>query len=126
MLIDDDREELTIFLEALKKVDVEDGFKCTYASSALQALEILKYLVPDYIFVDIYMPRMNGFELLSAIRNERRLGSVKKIIYSSAIDAACHQKAQQLDVIDCIEKTNAIEKLSHQLETILSPVPANR
>jgi CheY-like chemotaxis protein len=119
MLIDDDKDELSIFLEALKKIEVEDGFKCTYASSAIQALEMLKYLIPDFIFVDLNMPRMNGLELLSAIRNEKRLQAVRKILYSTSIDYACKEEAILFGAT-CIEKTSTIEKLSHHLEAVFS------
>ena len=47
LMIAEDKNELTIFMAALRKVRHGDGFKCTYASDTAQAIEMLKYLVPD-------------------------------------------------------------------------------
>jgi len=49
--------------------DDADGFKCTYAGSTVQAIEMLKFFVPDYIFTDFIIPRMNGLDLLRYIRD---------------------------------------------------------
>jgi DNA-binding NtrC family response regulator len=68
LLIDDDRDELTIFMDAL--ADVPGSFKCTYASSASQGLQMLQYLHPDFIFIDYNLPPTNGLRLLSEIKKE--------------------------------------------------------
>jgi len=47
LFINEDKNELIFFPDALKIVPYHEGFKCTYASSPGQALEMLKFLVPD-------------------------------------------------------------------------------
>jgi CheY-like chemotaxis protein len=43
---------------------------------------------PDLIFLDINMPRRNGFECLSDIRQDQKLKQLPVIIYSTSRDTA--------------------------------------
>jgi CheY-like chemotaxis protein len=68
LLIDDDRDDFEIFSEALRKFDPE--VKCEHSidgEAAIGLLNSMTYL-PDYIFLDINMPRMDGKECLSKIK----------------------------------------------------------
>ncbi|TMI68575.1 MAG: response regulator [Bacteroidetes bacterium] len=83
LLIDHDKNELTAFMAALK--EIQGDFKCTYAESSAQALEMLKYLQPDFIFIDYDLPEVNGLRLLSVIRNEPALKQAKIFIYTEMV-----------------------------------------
>src|SRR5688572_19774176 len=93
LLIDDDKDELIIFMDALRRVPSDDGFKCTYAATVSQAIEMLKYLVPDYIFSDFNIPCMNGLELLQYIRDQHRLSNAQLCLYSGHISEEIKTKA---------------------------------
>ena len=58
LLVDDDEDEHEIFLSALKNTGKE--FHFVGADSCEKALTILKRLDPDYIFIDLNMPRTDG------------------------------------------------------------------
>src|SRR5688572_20592170 len=93
MLIDDEQDELEILLEALKQLPVEDGFKCTYATNASHALIMLRYLIPDVIFVDMNMPGLTGLDFLSNVRNDDKLRNVRIFLFSSSITNNVREKA---------------------------------
>ena len=118
LIIDDDKDELTIFLEALKKIPLEDGFKCTYANSPEQAFEMLRYLVPDFIFVDQNMPHTDGFYFLRNIRNNENLRETKVFLYSTAITQEDIGRAIALGASDCVKKTNSVNDLTIILKLI--------
>jgi CheY-like chemotaxis protein len=120
LLIDDDKDELSIFLDALTEMKHEDGFKCTYSASTEQALKLLKFFVPAYIFVDLNIPRMDGLDFLSAIKNDPSLKHTKIYLYSTKISEATRQTAILLGASGCIGKTNTIHGLSVELKTILT------
>src|SRR5690348_4134639 len=96
MLVDDDRDELTFFLDALRAVPCDDGFKCTYANSARQAQDMLKYLEPDFIFVDYNMPDTNGLQMLLDIKNKLGSEKPKVYLYSIFIDEKMQLAAKSL------------------------------
>jgi CheY-like chemotaxis protein len=60
LLIDDDPDELDIFSEAL--AEIEKSIVCIQARSARASMNLLKSLLPDYIFLDINMPEINGLK----------------------------------------------------------------
>lgn len=71
LLIDDDDIFNFLHMEVIKQV--EDSPEITMYNSSVEALEYLKDLIhkkiqlPDYIFVDIRMPELSGFELLDEL-----------------------------------------------------------
>jgi CheY-like chemotaxis protein len=83
--IDDDPDDLEIFFRAVKTVN--PLAKCLLARNAKEALHILKdALMPDYIFLDIRMPLMDGKTVLTELRKNKKLKSVPVIMYSTTIN----------------------------------------
>ena len=85
MFIDDSESDRVLFrhvlqfiddtIEYLTAIDGEDGLDYLISSAAK---------LPDYIFVDINMPRMNGIEFLEKIKAIKALSNIPVIIYSTA------------------------------------------
>ena len=116
-LIDDDPDELDIFSEALHEVD--PACSCVWAESPGRALEILKTRVPDIIFLDINMPRMDGFECLKEIRKVEALANVPVILYSNGINDEACKKAISLGASGCVRKAADIPKLSSIIRRVM-------
>jgi CheY-like chemotaxis protein len=116
LFIDDDTDELMIFLDAMNKVPGE--FKCTYASSPHQAIEILKEVIPDFIFVDYNLPRLNGLQFLSLLKTDDKWKNVPKFLYSNRISDDISKMAKVLGATGCIEKTDTVGLLAVELRTI--------
>ena len=116
-LIDDDEDELDIFMEALSKLQVP--CKCTYAQSAEQALEILNYLKPDVVFVDINMPRVNGFECAKKIRTKAGHAQTHIVMYSNGANEVSIEEAHRWGASSCIKKTNSIADLVAAMKKVL-------
>ncbi len=84
-LIDDDLDDQEIFTLALEQVN--KNFTCISMASAYDALDRLtprSSELPDYIFLDLNMPRMNGKEFLKEIRKHEHLQRIPIIIYSTS------------------------------------------
>jgi PAS domain S-box-containing protein len=64
LAVDDDRDALDMVRVILEAT----GAYVAIADSATSALEILEVVKPDVLVLDLGMPRMDGFELLAAIR----------------------------------------------------------
>jgi CheY-like chemotaxis protein len=121
LLIDDDKDELSVFLDALYEVPTEDGFKCTFARSTSQALTMLKFLVPDFIFIEMNLPLANSLDFIYIIRQETRLRQAKIYLYSKGINEKVTNKAMLLGASGCIAKPGNVQNLSYQLRTVLYP-----
>ena len=118
-LIDDDRDEMRIFYEALN--ELPGSYKCTCASSVEQTLEMLKYLTPDFIIADFHIPPTNGLELYHQVRSIKRLQDVPFILYSSKLTNDIVQQANEVGISNCIKKPDSIARMSNLLHLLLVP-----
>ena len=86
-LADDDPDDRALFIDAVHEVDGD--IKCLTASDGQQAMNFLtdsRNTVPDYIFLDLRMPRKGGRKCLEEIREDSRLKHIPVIIYTTSDD----------------------------------------
>jgi CitB family two-component system response regulator MalR len=83
------------------------------AKSAREALDILDRRNIDLILLDIFMPGMNGLELLTTIREKDR--DVDVIIVSAASDNQTIKKALRYGAVDYLVKPFEFERLNKAL-----------
>jgi len=84
LIAEDDVDDQEIFSIAIQELD--DPYDCTYTLNGIDALEHLTngMLLPDYIFLDLNMPRMNGIQCLEEIKKQPRLSHIPVVIYSTS------------------------------------------
>ena len=82
-IADDDEDDRLFFCEAVKKI--EPKTECIIAVNGEDALEKLKATpqLPDYIFLDLNMPRVNGFRCFKEIKQDEHLKDIPVIIFST-------------------------------------------
>ena len=117
--VDDDPDDSTLFREAVK--EAAPSYTCLVADSAASALEILsdREQIPDYIFLDMNMPKMNGLECLKLIKNNHSLRHIKVIMYSTASDPAHIKEFKRLGA-GFLAKPDRFETLVKHLTDILN------
>ena len=111
LLIDDDPDDQEIFLTALS--DVSSSALCLVAPDGDRALELLYHeeTMPDYIFLDLNMPRMNGFEFLAALKKSKILKNIPVIVYSTTSQQAQIEKVKKLGATEFFTKTHKYHEL---------------
>ncbi|MCM1985187.1 response regulator [Lyngbya confervoides] len=75
--------------EYLKQLLEASGITVLEASDGLNALEQMKSFQPDMIFLDIVMPRMNGYEVCRKIKSNPETQSIPVVL--------CSAKAEEFD-----------------------------
>jgi len=75
LLVDDDPDNL----EIVAYIVSSEGATVRTARDAREALDILSTWEPDVVLLDIEMPNMNGYDLLSAIRGRPDLHNVPAV-----------------------------------------------
>ena len=84
-------------LEALYDVDI--------AGSGKEALEILKSgPKPELILLDIAMPEMDGYEVLSRIKSDPDLKDIPVVFLTGMTDEGAELKGLNSDVVDYLKK----------------------
>src|ERR1051325_9343283 len=102
--------------------DVRQNTTCKLASDGIEALTKLKSnpsYIPDYIFLDINMPKMNGLQCLPEIRKMEHLRDAKVIMYSTTSDEDIRLKTRQLGADDFLVKAPRLSLLINDLNRIL-------
>src|SRR6185436_20450517 len=84
LLVDDDKDDQRFFVDAV--ASLKGNHQCIVADDGDKALLLLTQpltIVPDFIFLDLNMPRMNGKGFLSKIKSIKLLQSIPVVIYST-------------------------------------------
>lgn len=117
-LVDDDEDDREIFALALR--DLGSHIKCVLASDGMDALEKLRMsdTLPDYIFLDLNMPRMDGKECISEIKRDARLYDIPVVIYSTSSSTKDRADAKRLGAACFFTKPSSIRALSSALGDI--------
>ena len=78
VFVDNDR----FFLEAMTDLLGERGFVVRTAQDGLEALSLIREVVPDYILLDIVIPKIDGGRVSAAVREDDRLRHIPIIAFS--------------------------------------------
>ena len=116
---DDDSEDREIFCDAIRQINPE--IKVVLSKDGQEALEILNAdeQLPDFIFLDINMPRMNGIECMAKLKSNVHLRSIPIIIYSTTSSSSEVKKMIMLGAEEFIPKVYSVEKLVESLQNVL-------
>ena len=119
-LVDDDMDDHEIFKSALAKVD-EDLALLT-ATNGYEALDVLATVkpLPDYIFVDLNMPRMGGLQFLKEIKQTETLKNIPVIIYSTSSNPGDIAKTKELGAVSFITKPSRFSDLCSLLQSLIA------
>ena len=89
-MAEDDMEDQQIFRDAI--ASLQENIKITMFPNGLDLLNELQTntLKPNVIFLDLFMPRLNGEESLTEIRKTTALDDIP----SDAVDRMRHDRAE--------------------------------
>lgn len=109
LLVEDDKLDVIDVTRALDRLNIY--YDLLTAKNGVQALDLLEALLlqgvselPDVLLIDINMPKMNGFELLEAIRTKEQLKELKCFIITSSTEKVDRAAAEKLKVSGYIVK----------------------
>jgi DNA-binding response OmpR family regulator len=120
-IIDDDEDDQLFLHEAMN--DLKIPIDCYYANNGEAALKQLRdegIPVPDFIFLDLNMPRLNGKECLVEIKKLAKYDDVPIIIYSTSSHQKDKQEIMQLGADYFLTKPTRISELCTHLLDIFS------
>ncbi len=84
ILIVDDEVHIKMLLEqTLEELEDEYNVELFTASDGEEGLEFIRNERPDLVFLDIMMPKMNGYEVCRIVMDDGNLGDVKIILLTA-------------------------------------------
>ena len=122
LIVDDDEDDRQLFIESAKEVN--NNIKCVTASDGQEALRLLKDelkpLLPDYIFLDLRMPRISGKQCLEEIRKDNRLHQIPVFIYSTSRDVEDSIELKKKGAVHFISKPTNPDDIYYILSTVFN------
>lgn len=120
-LADDDDDDCIIFEDALNELNSEAFL--TIANDGVELLNTLNETVPPppyVIFLDLNMPRKNGFESLKEIRQINKLKEIPVVILSTSSSIEIIDKTFDLGANYYICKPTSYPLLTKMIKKVLS------
>lgn len=108
LVVDDLFENLIILKRMLGKC----GYSPMTASSAKDALDMIKLKLPELILLDVYMPEMDGFELCQILKNDIATKDIPIIFISAGMSKEDKVKGFRMGAVDFINKPFELEEVS--------------
>lgn len=121
LLADDDADDRNLFINAVHEAD--ENFDCIAVEDGQQAI---KYLndptneLPDYLFLDLRMPKMSGRQCLEIIRSNQRLKDLPVIIYTTSDDVEDAKKLLTTGATHFITKPTNPEEIYYIVSMVLN------
>lgn len=120
-LADDDEDDRLFFEEALKEVC--DDAVLTVAENGDELMEILyrpPVPMPDVIFLDLNMPKKNGFECLAEIKKNGTLKDLPIIIFTTSLQEESIKKVYSQGANYYVRKPTDFRQLKLIVEKLLA------
>lgn len=102
LIVEDERPLVRVLESQL----VKGGFKVLTAFDGQEAMDICKKQKPDFILLDLLLPRLSGSEFLKKLRQDTELKDIPVLVLTNLVDDRVMIELNQLDIIDYLVKSN--------------------
>ena len=101
LFVEDDRSVAQMYRLKLEL----DGYHVDVATDGEMAVEMAARDLPDIIFLDIRLPKLDGFGVLEALRTNAKTKKTRVVILSNYSRREMGDRASKLGVLDHLVKT---------------------
>jgi CheY-like chemotaxis protein len=120
MIIDDDADDRSMFAEALMEINV--AVHLLPMDSCEKAIDYFNNkcaAIPDFIFLDINMPTMNGWQCLDQIRNMAKTQHIPVVIYTTSQSEENYEKIKNMEAMYFLSKPSKFKELIGALTLVM-------
>ena len=82
LIVDDEPHLRMLIQQALEELE-DDGVETLTASNDEEALDTIRDEKPNLVFLDVMMPKKNGFDVCNTVKNELRLANIHIILLTA-------------------------------------------
>ena len=83
VLIVDDEPFIRLLLEQTLEELEDEGVELISADNGETALDIIRSETPEIVFLDVMMPKMNGFDVCNTVKNELGITGVYIVLLTA-------------------------------------------
>jgi len=97
------------------------GFMVLTAEDGEEALRVARAEIPDLILLDLIMPKIQGFEVLKALKDDPNTSTIPVIILSNLGQESDSKAAREMGALDYWVKANlALEELVRRVDEMFA------
>ncbi|MCK5061809.1 response regulator [Candidatus Parcubacteria bacterium] len=116
VILEDDR----ILLKALNIELLSHGFEILSATDGESGLKLISKEKPDLVLLDLIMPKMHGFEILTELKKNKDTKNIPVIILSNLGQDEEVKKGMELGALDYYKKASTdLRELSDKIKKSL-------
>ena len=116
VLADDEQFIAIAYKDGLERA----GYQVTVAHDGAEALESIKAVKPDLVLLDLIMPKLNGFEVLKAVKSDADLKSIPVMVLSNLSQPTDEAEVKAQGAIDFIVKADiSLQDLLNRISQVL-------
>jgi len=117
LVIEDD----TLLKDMLGQQLTKEGWQVLHATEGVQALKLAKDEHPDIVLLDLLLPGMSGFEVLTALKADATTKDISVIILSNLGQQEDIDKGMKLGASDFMIKSNfTLDEVSAKIKEFVS------
>ena len=106
LIVDDSNFAQIVMSNLLEEIFMDVDI--TMANNGMEGFEKYKETKPDYVFIDLLMPRLNGMELIKMIKEYDK--SAKIFVVTADVQKSIREEIEVLDIKAFINKPFNEEK----------------
>src|SRR6266566_3854866 len=119
LIVDDNQTNRRILREML----AAEGINVDEASTAADGLEALRRVRYDLAILDVQMPDMDGFQLATAVRTDKKIKRTNLLMLTSAGQRGDGERCRELGIRGYLTKPMSRSDLLEALGTVLAGSP---
>jgi DNA-binding response OmpR family regulator len=100
LVVDDD----PVILKLLEVNFEMEGFEVVRAADGAEGLERARAVLPDIVVLDVMMPRMTGYEVAKALREDDETAHIPIIFVTARAQSSDVERGMELGVDDYVTK----------------------
>jgi CheY-like chemotaxis protein len=104
LVVDDDITLLEMYVERIKT----EGAVVLEAKDGEEALQVARQNKPSIILLDLMMPKINGFDVLKALKSDPETTNIPVVVLTALSDDQKKQQARALGATDFIVKSESL------------------
>ncbi len=121
LIVDDEplaRQELLYLLGAAENVEV-----LAQGSNGIEAVDLIRTLKPDVVFLDVRMPGLDGFAVLKKLLTLDKKFKMPHVVFATAFDQYA-VKAFEVNAVDYLLKPFDAKRVARTIEKVRARVEA--
>jgi two-component system alkaline phosphatase synthesis response regulator PhoP len=123
LIVDDEPHLRTLIQQSLEELESE-GVDLFTASNGDEALETIRVEQPNLVFLDVMMPKKNGFDVCNAVKNELGMSHIHIILLTAKGQEFDRQRGNEVGADRYMTKPFDPDALVAEARSILGlPLP---